>query len=86
MREFDAVIVIGPVGCGKTRNAETIRTVLGGKNIIDMGDVYQSIICYEPENGDILLTNCLPLRIDCLKLTGELELWTYDQLMEELIN
>ncbi len=50
-----SIIVYGPQGCGKTRNAEKIRAALGCKCVIEGEDLVAGRAF--PTSGALILTN-----------------------------
>ena len=49
-----SIVVYGPAGCGKTRNAELLRKRLGLVRVIDEADHFSGPI---PRCGALILTN-----------------------------
>lgn len=60
MQESTSVIVHGPQGCGKTRNAEQLRTHFGLTEIIELEDFAGVFI---PDRGALVLTSADPATI-----------------------
>lgn len=56
-----SIIVHGPQGCGKTRNAERMRKALGLSRVIDTG-LERMPDSHIPHNGVLVLTNDANLR------------------------
>lgn len=53
-----SIVVYGPPGCGKTRNAKALRAALGMKCIVD--DWFYGQSRPYPREDALLLTNCKP--------------------------
>ena len=70
------IVIHGPQGCGKTRNAEALRVHYGLDSIIEADERPHQML---PANGALVLT----CRVSVLHAAG-LELVPFDVAMQEM--
>ena len=59
MMAAPSIVILGPQGCGKTRNADRLRRAYGLQRVIDAGAVCGTPLVRVPENGALVLTTSL---------------------------
>ena len=71
-----SIVIHGPQGCGKTRNAEALRLHYGLNRIVEADERPQQML---PATGALVL----PCRVSVMHAAG-LELVSFDVAMQEM--